>query len=223
MIFNKIKNSRLIFILLAVIFILIFHQIFREEEVFYTELLEKQNIFYKKGSSNPFTGSVTGKKTGKLKNGMWVGHYSEFDDKGVLQAEKNFISGSLDGISKTYFENGKIYELGSYVKGIRQGKWKLYYRNGNLRSQGMFEDGYRSGIWTYYNENESLFMRGPHVKNLKSGLWETFHKDGSIKGKGEFKSGLKQGNWTMYEINGKLDQDLSGTYDKGVKINTVKP
>jgi len=223
MFFNKIKNSRLILLSLTVIVIFIFHQFFSEEEVVYTELLEKQNILYKKGSSSPFTGSVTGRKTGTLKNGMWVGHYSEFNDKGVLQAEKNFISGNLEGISKAYFENGKIYEFGRYVKGIRQGKWKLYYRNGNLRSEGMFEDGYRSGIWIYYKEDGSLFMRGLHVKNLKSGLWEIFHKDGSIKEKGAFKLGLKQGDWKMYDIKGKLDQDLSGTYDKGVKINIVKP
>ena len=48
-------------------------------------------------------------------------------------------------------------------------------------------------------------------------------KDGSIKEKGAFKLGLKQGDWKMYDIKGKLDQDLSGTYDKGIKINTVKP
>ena len=50
-----------------------------EEVVDWDDLVERERIFYKKFTDVPFTGEVTGKKQGRLKDGVkdgpWVYYY----------------------------------------------------------------------------------------------------------------------------------------------------
>jgi len=66
-----------------------------------TDLIQRNDLFYRFLSPTPYTGKVWGKKTGYLKNGRWDGYYVE--------------------VSET-----KGFTLrGSYRNGVRIGKWKF--------------------------------------------------------------------------------------------------
>ena len=51
------------------------------------------------------------------------------------------VDKNKDGISVTYFKNGKLKRKGNYVDNKKDGVWKLYKKNGKLKNKATFKDG----------------------------------------------------------------------------------
>ena len=60
--------------------------------------------------------------------------------------------------------------------------------------------------------------QGQIKDGVRDGPWVEYHDNGQLSSKGDYKSGKKEGSWVTYDENGELDQDLSGTYENGVKL-----
>ena len=50
---------------------------FQKHTIALTDLIQRNDLFYKLLSPSPYTGNVWGQKTGYLKNGRWDGDYVE--------------------------------------------------------------------------------------------------------------------------------------------------
>ena len=116
------------------------------------DLVWRDGILYKKFSTVPFTGKVTGKKQGSLRNGKRVGPWV------------------------TYHENGQLDYKGTFKDGKREGPWVSYYENGQLESRTTWKEGKMDGTSVFYDENGQLLIKETH-KNGKLTSKETF-KDG---------------------------------------------
>ena len=55
---------------------------------------------------------------------------------------------------KTYHENGRLKQKGSYKVGIKEGLWEYYWENGNLQNKGSYKDGEQQGIWEFYGQDD---------------------------------------------------------------------
>ena len=91
------------------------------------DLVITDGLHYKKFFDVPFTGEVTGKGQGKIRNGK------------------------RDGPWVIYYDNGRIEKRETYKDGKKDGPWVSYHFNGRLRWEGTYKDGNRDGPWVDYN------------------------------------------------------------------------
>jgi hypothetical protein len=95
----------------------------------FSDLERRDGIFFKKFTSVPFTGSVTGGIRG------------------------SFTNGKLDGPWVEYWGNGQVHSKGSFKSGKPVEMWVTYHENGQLLSQGSFNDGKPTGSWIWYTKS----------------------------------------------------------------------
>lgn len=120
--------------------------------------------------------------------------YYKTDDpyKFILKEESNLLDGELHGVSKEYYENGKLKAIEEFIKGEEVGIHKAYYDNGQLKSNTTFVDGNKIGLYEEYLENGSPSKKGNNG--------ETAGAFGAYYG--------EVGNWTywQYYSNGQLEK-----------------
>ena len=116
----------------VVLLVLLFPSLALGETVKFEDLVEREGLHYKTFTDVPFTGKVTGKRQGKLKNGKKVGPWV------------------------SYHKNGQLYEEGTFKDGKKKGPWVEYWRNGELGSKGTYKDGKGEGPWVGYHEDGTV-------------------------------------------------------------------
>ena len=184
------------------------------------DLLERNDLFYKKYTDVPFTGEVSGMKNGKFKNGMKVGEWLTYDIEGQLNGEWLF-----------YRENGQLKEKGNYKDDVRVGRNQWYYENGVLngsRNYSFNTDcpndplgfGCKHGLEEIFWENGVIGVRTNFKNNLETGTQETFDEDGTIKMRLFYQDGVQQGKHEFYDDNGKLIEEF--IYKDGDVIQIIR-
>ncbi|WP_372800300.1 toxin-antitoxin system YwqK family antitoxin [Lutibacter sp.] len=114
----------------------------------------------------------------KNRIGKWVFYHK--DGKTML-SEEFYVNGLLEGVSKTYFENGKIAEILNYKQGKLQGNVKRYSDTGVLLDDLNYEDGKRQGIAKFYNIKGKLIYTGSYKNDEKVGKWKYFEDVKKLK------------------------------------------
>ena len=83
------------------------------------DLVVREGIHYKKFSDVRFTGKVTGKSQGTLKNGKWHGPFKSYWDNGQLKAKGNYKGDKEHGPWAHYDDNGQLLDEGTYKNGVK--------------------------------------------------------------------------------------------------------
>ena len=73
------------------------------ETVKFGELVITKGLYYKKFSSVPFSGKVTGQTQGRLQNGKWNGSFESYYTDGQLKEKVEYKDGKRDGPWVGYF------------------------------------------------------------------------------------------------------------------------
>jgi antitoxin component YwqK of YwqJK toxin-antitoxin module len=132
------------------------------------ELVERDGLFYTKFSDVPFTGEVTGKSQGNLKNGKKDGDWVSYHDNGQLDEKGNYKNGKKDGDWVSYFDNGQLAAKGNYKNGKADGYRVNYWANGNLLAKGVYKNGEMDGDWVgYWDDGESMELTGTYKDGVK--------------------------------------------------------
>ena len=106
------------------------------------DLVRKDDfLYYKKSTNVPFTGEISGKESGKLKNGEKDGKWLIYNNDGQLLSKVNYKNGLYSGIVETYHENGQLYTKGNFKDGRPDGLMETYRESGALFSKENFIDG----------------------------------------------------------------------------------
>ena len=133
------------------------------------DLILREGLWYKKFSSAPFTGRITGQYQGKFKKGKrhgpWVG----------------------------YYENGQLQEKGEYKNGKSEGPWVFYNEDGQLLGEGELRNGKEEGPWVSYHHNGQLFSKGEYKNGKQEGRWVAYDYEGNLDTElsGVYKNGVK--------------------------------
>ena len=61
------------------------------------DLVQRENLYYKKFNDVPFSGEITGQIQGTIKNGKWEGSYVSYHPNGQLKSKGSFKNGKTDG------------------------------------------------------------------------------------------------------------------------------
>jgi len=131
-----------------------------------TNGLHYKNIF-KMFIGVPFTGKVTGKEQGSIKNGKRHGPWV------------------------SYHDYGQLWKKGTYRDGKEHGPWVSYHDTGQLLSKGTYKDGKLDGPWVGYHYNGQLSFKGTHKNGKRNGPWVEYRKNGQLYRKGTYKNGVK--------------------------------
>ena len=113
------------------------------------ELVKRDGLYYEKLSKTLFTGKVTGKEQGRIKNGKKEGEWVEYYPKGL-------VGGG--------YTRARSLRKGSYKDGEREGEWYYYYDDdGKLSAKGSYKNGEEEeGEWFRYNSDGiEIFRKTP--------------------------------------------------------------
>jgi antitoxin component YwqK of YwqJK toxin-antitoxin module len=87
-----------------------------------------------------------------------------------LAVEYNYHNGLLEGVQKTYFDDGKNVQIEELYKNNIPIEYKEYYRSGKIKTEGKYNsNGQKHGEWKNYSEDGKLlkptrFIDGNEIK-----------------------------------------------------------
>ena len=108
------------------------------------DLVLREGVYYKKFTDVPFSGNVTGKEQGLVKNGK------------------------LEGLWFGYWDNGQLWYKGNYKNGKMDGSWINYYDNGQLISKNWMKNDKLEGYFITYNEDGSVWKKETYKNGKKN-------------------------------------------------------
>lgn len=153
---------------------------------------------------------------GKKPNHYQLTHY----DKSKTVAPKK--DGKLDGITKRYYGNGKLYQEISYIDGKRTGVHATYTIVGDLIDYETYKDDILNGLTKKYhylrNDKTQLRSKLMYKNGKKNGLETTYNKNGKVSSKIVYVNGKKDGVAYFYDALGRKTAIIS--YQNGKKNGT---
>lgn len=117
-----------------------------------------------------------GKEVNRLREGQWKMY---FKGKDMVMQLESYKAGKLDGLTKIYYDNGKVAEEINYKDGKRNGSYKKYGPGGKLEEDSVFKDDKLHGPATYYDDNGVIASKGVFADNKKTGKWQ-YYKNGKV-------------------------------------------
>ena len=193
-------------------------------------------LFYLPNNTEPYSGEAlcsyltNGQHSlrGRIKNGLPVGEWLEWDVNGQIRSKKNFLNGSLNGpftnwgrngqintkgffkdgrrhgVFIEYYESGKILSEGKYIKDYRAGEWKFWYESGQLKSKGFFKEGQRHGLFVEYYDSGQITSKGKWNDSARTGEWKFWYENGQLESKGFYKHNQPDGFFVKYYDSGQI-------------------
>ena len=77
------------------------------------DLVHRDGLFYKKFTDVPFTGNITGRTQGTIRDGKEEGSWVSYYINGQLWTKKTYKDGKLDGPWGMYWTTGKVMDKGT--------------------------------------------------------------------------------------------------------------
>ena len=153
----------------VVLLVLLIPSLALGETVKWDDLVEREGLLHKKFTDVPFSGTVTGKRQGKLKDGKKVGPWVRYHDNGKLFYKGVYKNGKADGPWVFYRNYGQSWDKGTIKNGKRDGPWVSYGDNGLLSYKETYKDGEREGPWVGYHDNGTVWksLTGTYKNDVK--------------------------------------------------------
>jgi antitoxin component YwqK of YwqJK toxin-antitoxin module len=139
-----------------------------------------------------------------LANGPYKLYYDEANT--CLKFEAMVVSEKLNGMSKLYYESGKLMANLNFKNNLLEGECTFYYEDANSTKKltADYKNGLINGTCREFYENGAQKSVIKFEKGKPEGDARYFYPTGSIKMEGEFKDSLKTGRWKFYDEKGKL-------------------
>ncbi|HOH84585.1 MAG TPA: hypothetical protein PLI16_08230, partial [Bacteroidales bacterium] len=124
----------------------------------------------------------------------------------TIRAEGRVVNGKIDGLWRTYFEDGQIQSAITYKDGMAEGLAFFYYDNEKqtTRVELTFGEDKVVGVYREFYENGNRKAMLNFNEGQPDGVAEFYYDSGVIKIAGRYKSGAKEGKWKHYNETGEL-------------------
>jgi antitoxin component YwqK of YwqJK toxin-antitoxin module len=135
-----------------------------------------------------------------------------------IESITNYVNGRHEGVSFSYYENGKLAEYSVFGKDTTEGEWVLetqrdekgmvlgfeqvkvcigvqngedlaYHENGKLKWKRLFLNGKREGQWYFYDEKGALIEIKLFKDDKEDGKWIFYDEKGAVMTIRTFKEG----------------------------------
>lgn len=134
---------------------------------------------------------------------------------GIKAYEGEFSSNLFNGIGKAYSEGGALVYEGEFSNGYYSGKGVVYFENGTVKYRGDFLNGKYQGEGILFDEEGVKRYSGSFVNGLFDGVGKLFNSDGKLSYEGFFSMGLYSGAGRLYDENSQMIYEggfLQGLY-----------
>lgn len=106
----------------------------------YQKAYKLGSVYYKTGTTTPFTGILYGKYSNgnyqtmqEYENGVGNGKWVDFNPEGIKECEGTYKDNRVEGPVTFFYEDGSIKSEGQYLHWKKPiGLWKYYDKKGNL-------------------------------------------------------------------------------------------
>ncbi len=127
-------------------------------------------------------------------------------DSTTIKAEGRVVKGKIDGLWRSYYEDGQIQSTITYKDGIADGVAFFYYDNEKqtTRVELTFQEDKVTGVYREFYENGNRKAMLNFTEGQPDGTAEFYYDSGVIKIAGRYKNGAKEGKWKHYSETGEL-------------------
>ena len=143
-----------------------------------------------------------------------LGEEATFDD--LVYREGFFYKKSNDDLFTGIIVKGG--QQWTFRDGKAEGLYVSYHDNGELSAKGFYKNGKRDGPWVTYHISGQLLIKETLKEGELDGPWEYYFVNGRLREKGTYRNGKREGPWVDYDRTGHVNDDLTGTYKNGVKV-----
>jgi antitoxin component YwqK of YwqJK toxin-antitoxin module len=139
------------------------------------------------------------------RDGLWVFNY----DTGHKNQESTFKTGKLEGLFKSFFENGNLESQVNYTNDNLTGIYREYYNSGKLKQEKNYKTGSLEGVFKSYSEVGQITMECTYVLGKKTGAQKEYHQNNVLKSTKNYVNGEIDGVAKEYFENGKIQKEYS--------------
>jgi len=154
----------------------------KAEMIFDAKGKAKARIYYQDG---PLAGE--GNYINSFKDSTW-NYYSYYTK--ALSNRETYVNNKKNGLSISYYPNGKIAEELNWKDNVRNGIWHQYYENGALKTSSEFLNGKRNGTFILYYPDSKIEWKGSYKNDIREGQWVHYDPLGKINSTIEYKNGV---------------------------------
>lgn len=172
----------------------------------------EDRLYYKKGSTTPFTGSVEHKAermTGQVEEGKqvgtWIWRYetgavrfqAEYEDNlelrsgmwyanGNKRSERTMKNGRMDGVATSWDEAGNVLERVTFKEGQRHGAYELHDQQGHLLYTANYAAGQLHGAATWWYDEGRKRWETHYEAGKRTGTWSQWSPEGRMVAQSEW-------------------------------------
>lgn len=101
-----------------------------------------------------------------------------------------FGQSNRDGLSKAYYQNGKLKSSETFKNGRKVGVCKYYYDNGQVQYEENYNnEGQAEGVFNAYYKNGQLESIFSYRNGQKHGIYKEYYEDGRLRDEGRYEHG----------------------------------
>jgi antitoxin component YwqK of YwqJK toxin-antitoxin module len=142
----------------------------------------KAKLYYQDGPI-----AAEGNYINALKDSTWI-YYSYYTK--TISNRETYIKDKKNGLSISYFPNGKVAEELNWANGTRNGIWNQYYENGVMKVSGGFLNGKHNGPFKLNYPDNKPELEGLYKDDMREGQWVHHDPQGNNDLTIEYKNGI---------------------------------
>jgi hypothetical protein len=104
----------------------------------------------------------------------------KFTKQGILFAEILRKNGKKNGVSRNFYEDGKIKIETNFIENSKEGESKLYYPEGGVCQLNVFKNDVLNGVTKYFYKNGSLSCEIPYLNGEAEPGLKEYSKEGKV-------------------------------------------
>jgi antitoxin component YwqK of YwqJK toxin-antitoxin module len=115
-----------------------------------------------------------------LNNLPFTGTLQEFFENRKLKSQAFYVNGKEDGITTTWYSDGKKASERVFRKGQKEGEHKGWHQHGNLSFRANFKNGIYEGILEEWHENGQPSRLKHYKHGQEDGLQQAWRENGKL-------------------------------------------
>jgi antitoxin component YwqK of YwqJK toxin-antitoxin module len=160
-------------------------------------------VFLRHGPSIEWHPNRVKRSVGSYSRGRLDGVWKTWHEDGTPYLEATYRAGALHGRFRQREASGEVLE-GMYVEGKAIGLWTTRDPNGQVLAKGGYQGGERHGEWSMAIDTEGRTLTGRYVRGKREGDFTIATADGTPVARGGFDGEDRTGEWSEFDERGKL-------------------
>ena len=170
-----------------------------------SELENRDNVWYLKGSETPYSGAVLdeGQRGGELVDGVRVGRWTTWNGEGNVSSISDYNEGEMH-FHAMYHSNGNKRFEGSFANGRPDGQHQTWYASGVQQAEVMYAKGRRHGPYTLWDLEGHVLYTAEYSSGQLDGPAIWWYQNGEKRWATSYKKGERWGIWTQWDTRGRI-------------------